>query len=516
MKRSTTAAYDATANKGAPPPSVSDPDDGDDLLHPDEEYVEKRVRKVEEYVVSEPVSPVTRLVTAPPPPQQPEPPEPELSPIEEFLAQLRADDGYVIRIDRLPDYRITGQWKQGAKIVYCGEIPFSPETYMATLQMSYGAGDYRITLKTSGRRIMKSWVEQVEAARQVRQEPAGAPQLAPVYTPALQDQPAVDPLADLLNQVEKFGKIRKALGGWEHWEHEPPQSPPAPVPTAPERSLEEKIVEKVFDAALAGKREDVMDRILGRYLAPEKEEVSWTEILTALFKPLVEAAAPLVPALIGTYMRSTQPPGAPPVTASTTGVAAAPASLPPRPTAVPSPPMPEMGPHAFTGRSDQWCEVCNLPDRHPVHTRSPLTQAIVPLESLHEFVGVVGEPCQVCAGHWNAPRHGGQFVPPDPDDGNEAPQMDLIDQLVAMLESCIRQAVADPAVIETGYQEVRAFQERNPFLSAFVHSLANGSPEMVIGILLGVYPELSQALVGNPIAIEAIAALQSKLKGEDQ
>jgi hypothetical protein len=24
-------------------------------------------------------------------------------------------------------------------------------------------------------------------------------------------------------------------------------------------------------------------------------------------------------------------------------------------------------PHAFVGRRDRWCQVCNRPDRHPVH-----------------------------------------------------------------------------------------------------------------------------------------------------
>jgi hypothetical protein len=25
------------------------------------------------------------------------------------------------------------------------------------------------------------------------------------------------------------------------------------------------------------------------------------------------------------------------------------------------------GQHTFVGRTDRWCEVCNLPDRHPIH-----------------------------------------------------------------------------------------------------------------------------------------------------
>lgn len=28
-------------------------------------------------------------------------------------------------------------------------------------------------------------------------------------------------------------------------------------------------------------------------------------------------------------------------------------------------------PHPFRGRLDRWCELCNRPDRHPTHQRTP-------------------------------------------------------------------------------------------------------------------------------------------------
>lgn len=34
----------------------------------------------------------------------------------------------------------------------------------------------------------------------------------------------------------------------------------------------------------------------------------------------------------------------------------------------------DRAPHEFVGRTDRWCEVCDRPDRHPVHVSAPVVQ----------------------------------------------------------------------------------------------------------------------------------------------
>lgn len=442
--------------------------------------VRKHVTRREDYTVLEPQPPAQPVGAMPPvaieSPQEAEERDDLLDyedEIERFLNELDQERGYALRVDKLPDFKRTGNWNPGRAVVpreFQGEIPFSVHSYLSDIQSLYGPGDFLLTLKDSSRQIVRKWPERIGGPVQPPLTPAVAGSTGiSTAVPAKQGEPEMDSIEGFVRVAERLTKLRKAMG----WEHEPPQAAPVLSPTAePPRTLEEKIFEKLFD--LAGSREDVADRLLSKYLQPEKEDFSWSDVIKEVLKPIAEAAAPLVPALIGAYLRGTQP-------AALGGTAAG--APPPRPTAVPSA-MPPMGPHAFTGRSDQWCEVCNLPDRHPIHNRTPLTSAT---------------------------------VAPEPDGlEDEAPQMELIDSLVKMLDFCIRQSVADPAVIEQGYKEVQEFETAHPFLAAFVHSLASGPPEMVLGILLGVYPELSQALVGNPVALEAIAALQAKLKGEDQ
>jgi hypothetical protein len=95
----------------------------------------------------------------------------------------------------------------------------------------------------------------------------------------------------------------------------------------------------------------------------------------------------------------------------------------------------------------------------------------------------------------------------------DEPQMELIDSLVNMLDVCVRQAAADPAVIEAGRREVESFRHRNPLLAGMVTSLIADTPEGVLDKLAWVYPDYAQ-MKSNPIAIHTIAALQAKLRGE--
>lgn len=57
------------------------------------------------------------------------------------------------------------------------------------------------------------------------------------------------------------------------------------------------------------------------------------------------------------------------------------------------------GRHEFVGRLDRWCEVCNRPDRHPVHHGDKERAIVCMLTAtrlLDEAMGLLGMPDRGC------------------------------------------------------------------------------------------------------------------------
>lgn len=406
----------------------------------DSTAVRKKVRKVEDYEVLEPVNQSQpRTITIPA--REVVPDEEEfVDPVEQFLAQIDEEQGYVLRIDRLPQFRKTGIYGRGAPREFQGELPFSVQSYMLDIQALYGPGDYLLTLKETNGQFVKKWVEHIGAPVVPATQSGSAQAGSPVPAAFAQAQPSAtqrDSLDEFIQTAEKISKLRKALG----WEAEPAKArQQIETPTAPpERPLEERIIEKLL--GLAEKNEPLADRLLDKYLGtPESKEPGWMEIVGEIFKPLVPVLAQAIFAqsrLPGQQQLASQP-------------------------------------------------LLQSPQQLP---QTPMTTA-------------PGVTAQAPEGVADSQQSNGE---------EDEPFMELIDTLVDMLEKCVRQAAADPAVIDAGYQEVKAFRQRNPLLAGVIQMLVTGTPELVLGMLIGGYPELTQ-LQGNKIVLDSITALQAKLR----
>lgn len=396
----------------------------------------------------------------------------DVDPIDRLLEDVEDNEqGYVIRVDRLPQYNQDGRVGRGAMRVFCDEIPATLD-YLTAIKSSYGGGTYKLTLKDEIRRIVKQWAVTIAG------DPVTAPKqnqpALPATIIATQPMSEGDELDRLIKLGEKYQRLRTLFGNSEEQQSNklPASTVIDQVPQTIERSLEERITEKIIDKVFdSGEQSNstMIDRVIDKYFgAPEPKE-TWASIAGDLLKPLVPV---LVPVLTSAIARS----AAQPAVVSAVGVPMQ-AARQPALSVAPRVEFPQ--PHPFVGRPDRSCEVCGLPDRSDIHQLAQSSTPTLEKSSNEE----------------------------------DEPQMKLIDSLVDMLDACVQRAAADPEVIEKGWQEVEAFKQKNPMLAGFVQTLASGSPEMVLGMLIALYPDIA-SIQGNPIVLESISALQARLKGE--
>jgi hypothetical protein len=287
--------------------------------------VQKKVTKREEYVVSEPehvtepmrpVTPVRPIALHPFPQDSGDEDQPE-DQLYEFLDRLDREMGYSIKIERLPQFNVTGKFGRGATTVYCGEMPVSigeltADAHLSHIQNLYGPGAYRITLRDQASRILKVWPVVIDAPlSQTRPAPNLGGQLA-------RHQPE-DTLEDLAKKVETINRINKALG----LNREPVQQAiEVPHRTVEEKtSVEERMAEKVLDAVLARKADnpDLMEKFLRKYVGQDEQRDDWASLVKELL-------VPILPVLLQAGMKFLAPPIAPveaAITAEGNGVSSA-------------------------------------------------------------------------------------------------------------------------------------------------------------------------------------------------
>jgi hypothetical protein len=273
--------------------------------------VKKHVRKIEEY--DEYVPPAQSQagqvidVTA----REVVEDEEEIDPIEEFLAQIEQEQGYVLRVDRLTQYRRTGLMGRGAPREFQGEIPFSPQTYLTDIQAWYGPGDYLLTLKNSQHQFIKKWVEHIGAPALVN-TPATTAVAAPVTSAVAYQQPApVQPQSDidqLISLTEKLSKIRKAMG----WDHEPPpREEKQTEAVTTEKPMTERLVETLATRLIEKGDENSLDRALSVLMGKEDKDTSWTSGMMDLLKELAQPFIPIIASAIARQMQQQPHPPAP-------------------------------------------------------------------------------------------------------------------------------------------------------------------------------------------------------------
>lgn len=288
--------------------------------------------KVEKYDVVEPAhQDIPKPVAVPSPTVEPDTEEIEVDPIDELLSQVDDENnqGYIIRVDRLPDYRKTGIWGRHAPVEFAGEIEANL-AYLPTIQTVFGSGDYRLTLQDENRQIAKRWKVHIGAPVQTVTAQAARNALA-TPAPIVIQQPApatdahpVDPIEEFIKQAERLAKLRTALG----WNEEPKRVAQHEPPPPQEKPLEERItlllLEKMIDKGDTG----AVDTLLSKYLGPPKEEPS-------LMSGLVELAKPLMPMFIQLMMAQMNRPPQPAAQLPPT----TPASIPSQISGPPAPPV---------------------------------------------------------------------------------------------------------------------------------------------------------------------------------
>ena len=208
----------------------------------------------------------------------------EADDLELFLSQIDSDQGYLLRVERLPNFSTDGKTGIRADRLFVCQIPFDRSTavdYESQIQSSYGGGDYQFQLK-QGIRIVKSW--RCHIARPVVR--AGDPQPQPVHpNGGVQPVAPIDPLAAFKQQMaftKEFIALSKELN-------------PAPVPgqaaavdpTVAEMNGKLAIIEKL----IAQPNNPLSTQIISKLLGTDDSSSSWAGVVEGL----IELAAPAVP-----------------------------------------------------------------------------------------------------------------------------------------------------------------------------------------------------------------------------
>lgn len=95
--------------------------------------------------------------------------------------------------------------------------------------------------------------------------------------------------------------------------------------------------------------------------------------------------------------------------------------------------------------------------------------------------------------------------------------MELIDDVLIPLlnEVVTARAISEPP-LERAASSIRQYQQRSPLMAGFIAMLRESSADVVIGLLVGAYPELRERATRDPLVKQAIEQLQAKLKTGQQ
>jgi hypothetical protein len=250
-----------------------------------------------------------------------QPPEEEPDKLETFLDNLENEQGLRLRVDLLTEYHVTGRSGRGAPYQFCGDMIVSKdsllsESYLADVQALYGGGNFRFNLRGSNGRPITNWVKTIRT-------PAGpqngtGPNVSLPYVQGqqmmLQAAPAspTDALDSFIEQAKKFEQLKKILG----WNQEPQAAtaaPAAPGVVAPEKTLEEKILEMMLNKAVDSGDEATVDKLVTRILGNEESETSWTSLIKEIIGPIVPMVVPLLTTILQAQTGQQAPAALPPV-----------------------------------------------------------------------------------------------------------------------------------------------------------------------------------------------------------
>lgn len=389
-------------------------------------------------------------------------------PVAAFLETLDYDQGYTLRVDLLTEWDKDGRTGVKAPKRFCRQYQFDLENYLNLIAEDFGAGAYWLTLRrTSDGQVVKFWVEHIAPRRVPVTPPAGVFAPSPSNGGAL--VASIPPTAGAVAAIREIGAFAKELATIKQalgWDNEPPQRealPPPPSSPSPE-PLQDRLLSLMVERAAASGDDNKLERILSAVLGREEKDSPRGFDFIGMLERI---AAPLLPTLAQMFLQR---------------AGAQPGQLPPGPqqSYVPYPAPPGGAPPMPIGP---------LPAGYP------------------EAAGPI------------APSPVGSIPPPPDLDGLPVIEDDmqenmdrLLDSLVESLTGMSRQGVIDTIVIERGAGWVRDFERAFPMAGMFISGLVYGTPEQVLNTLESYHTDFA-GVSRLPLAVEFIAALQTRLKG---
>jgi hypothetical protein len=230
--------------------------------------------------------------------------------LREFLENLKSDTrAWKIRVDRLPEYRDTGQWGRHAPREFCGDIDFDPANYEAQVQQAFGPGDYLITLHEANQfRFRHKWKIHIA-------EPLRATNDTPQPVNPFPVQPRarnVDPVDEILAVAEKYNRLRDAFAPKTQPEPVEPEVRTVEVETIRKLPLEEKLIERAFDYVIQKGDDNSIGAFVQNYFRRDEPRDS-SPSLGGLLADIIGELKPVLTPLIANAVRqyTGAPAGAP-------------------------------------------------------------------------------------------------------------------------------------------------------------------------------------------------------------
>jgi hypothetical protein len=413
------------------------------------------------------------------------PPDPNER-IYNFLEQIRGEQNWRLVVFRLPNFNRDGRTDMRGPKVYCGNIPFEPDSYLDTIQdLCPEGGTFKIQAKNPEGQFSEQWIEHLMPIR----KNANSQQVFLAAPLTAATAPPVDTMDQFLTFAKRASEIREALG----WQTPSQATAPAPaVEIERQAPLTERLTDALVMKLVETGKPDALDRALDAITG--KREPTWVEtIINDVIKPLIPAVLPLAQMFIQN--------------------AAARQAAMPQPAQIPA--------GNFTGRlpdplpgQNTWPPVANQASYDPSQRAAPpgypqgfqpqpqpQSQAVIsPFQSQSQGTNYMPQSSTPIA-----PVHGEQ-------NNSDDPFSELTEYLFEALENCIDAGMVDLQAIESSHAKIQAFCNQYPNLAGFVMNFAKGKPETTLGMMIASQPEI-QSWQSNPVAIEAIKALQEKILG---
>jgi hypothetical protein len=221
--------------------------------------------------------------------------------LETFLSQIEADQGYTLRIERLPSFPQDGKTGIRAERQFVCAIPFDRNTalnYESDIQSTYGGGDYQFQLKR-GLVIIKSW--RCHIARPMTRPGDVQPVHHQVSNGGVQASAPVDPtkaFRDQMTFMKEFVALSKELNP------APPTgaAPAAMDPAVAEMNGKMSIIEKLIAQPENPLSSQIISKLLGT-----SDDSSWAGVVETILQEIVAPAMPVIGQIIMARMAGVNP-----------------------------------------------------------------------------------------------------------------------------------------------------------------------------------------------------------------